>query len=525
MGKKPSTAQGGDYDVVVIGGGINGTSSARELARAGYAVLLVEKDDFAAGASSRSSRILHCGLRYFESPRPIRSFALHPVRFARALRMARASMQARYELATACAEHVRPFTMCFPIYKGGDIRGWHLDAGFRLLGHLGPKQPPLDYKRLTSDIEGQLPFARDLRDRQRLQAVATYREYVFDWPERLCVDAALEAEGLGATIRNFCSGRIIGRDSDGLWQVELTETGGAGVRSTVRAAVVLNMAGSWIDAVNADTGQATRRLVQGTKGAHILVRLPDAYRGFGIATLHRGGMPFYCLPSHEDYFYFGPTESLFEGDAANVSASEEDIDFLLAEANFMLPGLRLTRRDIAFTWAGVRPLTFDREQPMGRRTRDIHDLTDQGLPGLLAMTAGPIMTHRSAGREMCAAVAARLRPSSHPRAAAPKTAGVCARIGINGSEPLPSVVRAAVQRAVEQEHARDLKGVLFTRTGLAWRRHLDRHEVAAAAEVAAPLLGWTQERTEQEVASFLEFQRTVFPTATSGSAVTAVSEN
>ena len=95
MPPKLTEMQGTDYDVVVIGAGINGASAARELASAGYSVLLVDKQDFASGASSRSSRILHCGLRYFETPNPLRTFVFHPLRLAGAVRMARAGMEAR----------------------------------------------------------------------------------------------------------------------------------------------------------------------------------------------------------------------------------------------------------------------------------------------------------------------------------------------------------------------------------------------------------------------------------------------
>ncbi|MGB3388738.1 MAG: FAD-dependent oxidoreductase [Pseudaminobacter sp.] len=504
--------KGRDYDVVVIGAGINGTSTARELASAGYSVLLVDKQDFAAGASSRSSRILHCGLRYFEAPNPVRTFALHPFRFAGALRMARAGMEARAELAERAPERCKPFTMCFPVYPESPVRDWHLDLGFRMLRRLGPSQPPLDYRRLTRDFGNHLPFASDLRDRDRLRSVATYREYIMDWPDRLCVDAALEAEESGAEIRLFCEARIARREESG-WLIELKDHDN-GKTDEIRAALVLNMAGTWIDKVNASTVAAhtAPRLIRGTKGAHIAVRLPDSYRGYGIATIHRGGMPFYCLPSHDDCFYFGPTETPFDGDAADVAATDEDIDFLLGEANHMLPGLGLTRRHVEFTWAGVRPLTFDAQLPMGRRTREVHDLAGAGRPGIFAMTAGPVMSHLSAGREMRRIVEKHLRPAPGPAAERISAArGRGLDVGI--SRPLAGDRGAILRRAVSVEHARDLKGILYTRTGLAWRRQLDRGEVEEAASFVAGLVGWSPEKTNREVDKFIRYQTTVFRTA------------
>ncbi len=512
MKQELAGAAGSQWDVAVIGAGINGAATARELTVAGYSVLLCEKGDFAEGASGRSSRMLHCGLRYFEAEAPVRAFGLHPRRFLQAVTMARAGMQARHEIATTAPEGVKPFTMCFPIYPESPVRPWHLDAGLRLLQQLGPSEPPLEYRKITSDFEKRLTFARDLRDRDRLQSIATYREYVFDWPERFCVDAALEAEASGATVLNFCKARLVERDAAGLWGIALEAQDGSTAK--VSARLVFNMAGTWIDGVNAGAGErptGSKRLIRGTKGSHVMVRLPEAYRGYGIATMHRQGMPFYCLPSHDEFFYFGPTETPFEGDARDVAATGAEIDFLLGEANFLLPGLGLMRKDVVFTWAGVRPLTFDEDQPMGRRSREIHDLSGEGLPGVLAMTAGPVMSHRSAARTMRERAEAMLGTPAGAAGSEPAPWRITKdALRLSDPEPSGNLRRAALRRAVNEEHARDLKGILYTRTSLAWRRHLTRHEVEDAAASVADLLAWSPEHAAEEVDQFLAYQRTVF---------------
>lgn len=196
------------YDVIVIGGGINGTSAVRELSAAGYKVLLVEKGDFANGASSRSSRILHCGLRYFETRHPVRTFASSPLKLKNAISMARAAMNAREELVRLQPMRCKPFKMCFPLYEADDLRGWHLDIGLSLLKRLGSGRLPLEYQRHKRNFDSSVPLAKDLRDRKQLKSIATYREYIMDWPDRLCVDAAIEAEKLGADVRLFTSASI-----------------------------------------------------------------------------------------------------------------------------------------------------------------------------------------------------------------------------------------------------------------------------------------------------------------------------
>ncbi len=163
--------------------------------------------------------------------------------------MARSAMHAREELARVEPERCRPVRMCFPVYRDGAVHGWHLDLGFAALRRLGPGSPPLDYRRVSSDLSTHLPFADDLRP-EGLQSIATYREYLIDWPERLCVDAALEAEQWGATVRTYCEARILGLGDDGLWTVRLHDRSekskGGESRGDVRAGNVLNMAGPWI---------------------------------------------------------------------------------------------------------------------------------------------------------------------------------------------------------------------------------------------------------------------------------------
>ncbi|ACL63008.1 FAD-dependent oxidoreductase [Methylobacterium nodulans] len=490
------------YDVVIIGGGINGTSAARELAAGGYKVLLTEMSDLANGASSRSSRILHCGLRYFETAHPVRTFLSSPRRLAGAMTMARAAMQARAELSDLKPDNCKPFTMCFPLYSDGDVKGWHLDLGFGLLKRLGPARPPLDYRRITRDFDQLVPFAGDLRDRESLRSIATYREYIIDSPDRLCVEAALEAERNGAELRLFTKAGFAGRSADGHWLLQLSSDGGTDL---VEAPVVLNLAGTWSDGVIAGIVDEPRSpLVTGTKGSHIVVRLPQRYAGHGIACLHRGGMPFYCLPLDGDLFYFGPTETKYDGDAGDAVATDDDISFLLEEANFLLPGLGLRKSHVEFTWAGVRPLGFDARQPMGRRIREIHDLADRGMPGVFAMTAGPVMSHLSAGRELRDVVARALKPSGQPRARRP---------GTPSSRPRPDPAQgsaALLRHAVIAEHARDLKGILYTRTGMGWGRHLDRDTVQSAAEAVSDLLGWSQSDVSAQVESFLRYQNSRF---------------
>ena len=493
------------FDVAVIGGGINGASAAQHLAAAGYSVLLVDKGDFGSGSSGRSSRLLHCGLRYLAPGRSLLDFVRHPDRLVTALKMARKAMQARSEFVRTSARQTRAMRFCFPIFNGGPYRGWQVDLAFQLLKRLGPGDLPLDYERVPGQAAASMPLLRWLRDPEELDSLAMFREYQFDWPERICVDAVLDAERLGAVVRNYTRARVVSRQADG-WSLEIARAGSAApgpdaqpVR--VQAKIILNVAGIWIDGVNRDAQPKVEQRVLGTKGCHIVVKLPADCANIGIATLDSKHEPFYCIP-HRGYHYFGPTETVYDEDKDRIHVTAEERAWLVSEANRLLPQLKLSDSAVLMTWAGVRPLTFDEKVPFGNRSRVIHDLASDGMPDVLAMTAGPVMTHRSAGRELTDAVRRRI-PPSRPQKAPDYTP---ARFPDDpGSPPLVEdalVKFSDLRHAVREQHACNLMDALFRRVGLGWRCAFTPAELERAAAVIGNELGWSDARKEQEIQAF-----------------------
>lgn len=472
------------FDVAVIGGGINGSSAAQHLSAAGYDVLLVDKGDFASGSSSRSSRLLHCGLRYLAPGRSLFDFARHPGRLTIALRMARLAMQARAELVASVPSRTRAMKFAFPVYRDGIYRGWHLDMAFRVLKLLGPGGPPLDYRRISPQAARDMPLVQWLGRFDALEAVALFREYQMDWPERLCIDNVMDAERLGATVRNHTSARLLQEDGE-RWTLGLSDMLADEPEIRVTAKIVLNMGGVWIDGINRNTQPKASRKILGTKGAHIVVKLPEACREHGLAAINSHNEPFYCVP-WRGYHYFGPTETLYEGDLDDVATTPDEVDWLVREANAMLPGAKVTAGDVAFTWAGVRPLTYDETMPFGKRSREIHDLSGDGLRGVFAMTMGSVMNHRSGGRDITQIVA-RALPASRPA----RPASYATRDPAMGSPQPP-------------EHAATLFDAVFRRAGIGWEPGLSADGQLAALHQVMDDFGWPAAGRDEEIASFLK---------------------
>jgi glycerol-3-phosphate dehydrogenase len=360
-----------EFDLAIVGGGINGCGIAREAARRGLSVFLCEQDDLASATSSASTKLIHGGLRYLEHYE---------------FRLVREALREREVLWHMAPHIVRPLRFVLPLHSG--LRpSWMLRLGLFLYDHLGGRAllPATKTLNLTRDASGgplKPGYTRAF-------------EYSDCWVDdsRLVVLTAVDAASRGAVVRTRTRCVSAERD-DGAWNVEVEDTRTL-KRSSVRARALINAAGPWVGSILAGTvhGEVPVkvRLVQ---GSHIVVRrLFDHDKCYIFQNADRRVV--FAIPFERDFTLIGTTDRDYVGDPAAVAASTEEIEYLCSVASmyFRTP---LAPGEVVWTYSGVRPLFDDGVSEAQAVTRDYVLALDApaGSAVLLNIVGGKITTFR-----------------------------------------------------------------------------------------------------------------------------------
>jgi glycerol-3-phosphate dehydrogenase len=336
-----------------------------------------------------------------------------------------------------------------------------------------------------------------------------FRDYQFVTAERVVIDTLKDACRLGAVARNYTECRGATRAGDG-WELDLRDPLEHNEAVTVRANVVINATGPWGDHTTAMlTGDKRQRMV-GLKGIHIIVRLPEELRDWGVMAITRNGETLYCLPWNGMH-YIGPTRTPYDENLDEVTATAEEVDWVLAEANHALPDLQLARKDVLFTWAGIQPVTSDKSDPKGTRAIRIHDLASTGAPNMLMLTGGPIITFRITGNDLADAVAQRLAPSREPRALSYKASGFSAMLeGFDATTVAGSIPDQLLREIAREEQVQNLEDLCLRRTKLGYEHDQGCDDIEKTAGAVAGVLGWDEQRTRSEVEKYRDTIRRIF---------------
>ena len=413
--------------VLVVGAGINGAAVARELTLNGISVVVVDANDIAFGATSRSSRLIHGGLRYLERGD---------------VALVRESLRERAILLKTAPQFVRPLRLRIPVRRrfGGLVwslltfLGWDRSwlGRFWLRCFPNARERGLYvirlglwmYDRLAGTAVGWVeardpPSLRELTGGSRASTHPTFRwqcEYLDAQilsPERFTIALLDDArqlareQSLTFDVHTHTLAEFHGHD------VRLIDRLGRNAPITLQPDIIINATGAWGDATLADWRIGSPRLFDGTKGSHFVTANRDlrvALGDGGVYAEASDGRMVFVLPFGEEQTLVGTTDEPFDARPETAVAEPHEIDYLIDLVNEVVPSARLTREDVVMSYSGVRPLPFGRADSPSSIPRGhwIEENTRGPIP-ILTLIGGKLTTCRALGEEVADRVLSRLR--------------------------------------------------------------------------------------------------------------------
>ena len=476
------------FDLLVIGGGITGAGVARDAARRGLSVALVEAEDFAAGTSSRSSRLIHGGVRYLE----------HGY-----LHLVWESSRERQRLVENAPHLVKPLRFTWPVYYGARVRRWQLAAALTMYDALAMFRNVGRHQRLGRS--GILRAEPGLAQEQLLGG-ATYWDASTD-DARLTLANVLDAAAHNAVVVNYAPVKALTFTS------ATGVANGAEVRDLiggqtigVKARLVVNCTGPWTDEIVRLEDPSAASAVRGTKGVHISVKAARVGNVAAVTMLSPDdGRVLFTLPASGGHTIIGTTDTATSEHPSQVRASRGDVRYLLNACNRFFPDAQLLEEDVIAAWAGIRPLVAAKNSgdPSSASREHAVQLSARGV---LTATGGKLTTYRSQAEQIVNAAAQRLggtkRDCDTAHAKLPGKRPVASGADIRFVDEL-DWREVDVDHAVDHEFAETLADVMIRRTWLAFELPDQGRSIATrVAERMAPRLGWTPAGVTRAVADY-----------------------
>ena len=368
------------YDVVVLGGGVNGTGVARDCAMRGLSVLLLEKGDLASGASGASSGMIHGGIRYMLSDRAVTELACRDAGFIRRI-----------------APHLVfriPFLMPFASQREAatlaERAAWYATEVY--VGTYDLYQP-LKGGKPSTRLSAEEMYALEPSLRPGLHGAVTLDEWGIDG-QRLCLSNALSAEAHGAEVRTWTEATRIVREGGRAVGVGWRDVLG-GEHGEARAGVIYNATGAWSPEWGRGNGVAVT--MRPGKGVHL--SLDRRFSNFGIICKAVDGRQMFLMP-HEEESIIGTTDDDYYGDPDDLEATADEVAYLLEGVESVVPSIRRAR--VTRAWAGVRTTLYEYGPTEDALSRE-HELVDhaaEGAAGLYSLVGGKLASYRAQSEEV-----------------------------------------------------------------------------------------------------------------------------
>ncbi len=517
------------YDLLIIGGGITGAGIALDAASRGMSVALVEKNDFASGTSSKSTKLVHGGLRYLKQLE---------------IALVREVGRERAIVHTLAPHLVKPEKMLLPLIKGGTYGSLATSMGLWVYDILAGVEG--DDKREMLTKEETLEHEPLLRE-DILQGGGYYAEYRTD-DARLTIENIKTAHRYGAIFLNYA------RVDDFLYN-ETGQINGARCFDSlaeetfeIRAKRIVSATGPWVDQLRKINGSLSGKHLFHSKGVHIVIPHERFPVGQSVYFDNDDGRMIFAIPRHR-VTYVGTTDTAYHGDLDKVPIYREDVDYLLDACNYMFPKARLTLEDVESSWAGLRPLIFEEGKSAGEMSRK--DEIFESDTGLISIAGGKLTGYRKMAERVVDLVARHMEKEEGKKLKKNRTAEIILeggtfsrdeevaayvesiadrlnRLGVQPGEAGPLVhnygrqcetllkkmesfsalpphlalIRAETWYAAQHELAATLLDYFNRRSGrLFFNLPSIEPALDTAADEMADLLHWTPERVEKEKAS------------------------
>ena len=377
--KPRAPLEGQRFHVVVIGGGINGVAVARQCARAGKTTLLLEQNDFASGVTSRSTRIIHGGLRYLEHGE---------------IGLVRESLREREQLLRERSHLVQPTEFMLLLNEQSQRSAIQVRVGLWLYQRLAGRK--------SSKTLGEMELKRVERalDAGHRWSIFNYEDAQCEFPERLVAEWLTEAIDAGAVVRNHAEVLAVnvahGRARGVLFRDRIT-----GKDAHVDAAWVVNCCGPWADRICQRSSIRTAKpMLSGVRGSHIVLPRFPAAPSNPLYTEAADGRPIFVVPWNEQLMV-GTTEVADTGDPGRTEPSAEETAYLLNSVTKLFPKAKRSAHDVKYAFAGVRPLPYSEGNRPSAVTRRhfLHDHTGEGAARMISVIGGKLTTAASLARE------------------------------------------------------------------------------------------------------------------------------
>ena len=361
-----------EFDLLIIGGGISGAGVARDAASRGMKVALVEANDYSSGTSSRSSKLVHGGIRYLENY----EFGL-----------VFEALRERRNLFDMAPHLVHPLRFCLPLYKGGRVGMFLLGMGMWLYDALSLFEAPKFHERLSpKETMNRFPMMNG----KDLVGSYVYSDAYMD-DDRLVVETLRSAHSYGATSVNYVKATS-GELSEGkLSSVEVQDVL-SGDKFNIKAKHFVSTVGPWTDIVANDLLGQWKDRMRPTKGVHLTFsreKIPLKEAVVMISDDEKRIV--FGIPRHE-MVIIGTTDTDFEGDPANVKTTREDVDYLLDVVDDYFPGANIEEKDIISSYSGVRPLVDDGSETESKTSREHVIISDHR--NVTFLSGGKYTTYR-----------------------------------------------------------------------------------------------------------------------------------